>query len=174
MSKTLVTQTNSFKLAADTTFVGLYAQAVSLVLEPDFLALSTAQIALCPSSLRRHAPDQFVPARYFMSLPSILEELAWGEIRISWQSPNSTARAEALELCLAALALEWQVELSCADAVLPLLQREQEGTRGFLSLPLFGLDLLSISQAASARLPATALILPWQIAKEPTHYPVVI
>lgn len=174
MSKILLTQSEPFNLSADTTFLALYAQAVQLVFEPSFAAPASLKIALCPSSLKRHAADQIVPPSYLSSLPSILEHLAWGEISVHWQSPDAIARTEALELCLAALALDWQVELSCADEVLPLLGNEQAGVKGFLSLPMFGLGQLTVTPRASKRLSPTALVLPWQVQPPSSHNRVVI
>lgn len=174
MSKTLLTQSESFKLSPDITFLGLYGSAVTLALEADFSPAPTLCIAICPSSLKRHAPGNAVDSRYVSSLPGILEQVAWGELIVHWQTPNPTARTEALELCLAALALDWRVQLSCADSVLPLLTPTQTGVKGFLSLPMFGLDQLIVSQAAALWLSDTALVLPWQLQSDSIQRRVVL
>ena len=172
MSKILIGQFPPFKLTADVEFLGVYAGAVKMLFEPDFEASPGLCIAVCPSSLKRHAPAQAVDPAWLMSLPAILETLAWGELQVHWQTPELTARVEALELCLAALALEWQVQFSAADQVLSLLAHDAAGVKGFMSLPMFGLEHIGVSKHAAQNL--SQLVLPWQEAPEPRQYRVLI
>ena len=174
MSKILITQNQPFKFPAEIEFLGVYAGAVAVILNSDFAPPPDLRIAICPSSLKRHAPTQAVAASSLLSLPSILEQLAWGELQVHWQTADPIARTEALELCLAALALEWRVGFSAADSVLPMLAPDQAGVKAFQSLPMFGLEYIGISASAAQNLSPTALVLPWQISPAQASRQVVI
>ena len=171
-------------------FVGLYGNASQLA-GADLDAANAAiwetlsayrEVYVCPSAAARRGIDttQASPTRpglRWLSLAGMLEHIAPldGEpraITISLNSDADLARTEALELCLAALALDFEVQLSLRGAGIFGLQRSlaRAGAKGFASLPMFGLAHALIAPADIELLPGIQLLpdslnLPWQLGQ---------
>ncbi len=133
------------------------------------------EVYVCPSAARRRGIEARAeprPGLRWLSLASMLERMApkYGEphgMSVCLASDSDLARTEALELCLAALALDFNVRLSLRGPGILGLQRSlaRAGAKGYASLTLFGLPHASIATAEIAEfqlLPDT-LTVPWQV-----------
>ena len=171
-------------------FIGLYGKASQLA-GADLDAADAAiwetlsayrEVYVCPSAAARRGIDttQANPRRTglrWLSLAGMLESIAPNDgepraITISLNSDSDLARTEALELCLAALALDFDVQLTLRSAGIFGLQRPlaRTGAKGFASLPMFGLGHALIAPAdiellASLKLLPDSLTLPWQLGE---------
>ena len=166
-------------------FIGLYGNA-SILAGAEVNAENTEiwqtlshhqEVYVCPSAARRRGIDavQGNPPRTglrWLSLASMLERMAIksGDARtidVCLASDTDLARTEALELCLAALALDFNVQLSLRGPGVLGLQRSlgRVGAKGYASLGLFGLPhaLISAAEIAESKLLPDALTLPWQL-----------
>ena len=170
-------------------FIGLYGDATNLA-AADFDAQSTliwqtlAQhrdiIYVCPSAAARrgidtaHAHPPQAGLRW-LSLAGMLERIApktGAALGVRLSSDTDLARTEALELCLAALALDFSVQLSLHGPGILGLQRSlaRPGAKGYASLALFGLAHALIAPSElNALAPNTllpdSLSLPWQLGE---------
>ncbi len=177
--------------------IGLYGNASHLA-GADLDAQSAAiwetlsafrEVYVCPSAAARRGIDttQTSPPRpglRWLSLASMLERVAPNDgepraIAVSLNSDSDLARTEALELCLAALALDFNVQLSLRCPGILGLQRSlaRPGAKGFASLPMFGLAHALIAPSeinllVPLSLLADSLALPWQIG-EALHVPLM-
>ena len=167
-------------------FIGLYGNASILAAEElnaenasIWQTLSgQRELYACPSAAARRGIDTTQPPRpglRWLSLAGMLQRLAPDDgepqaIAICLASDCDWARTEALELCLAALALDFEVQLHLRGAGILGLQRSlaRNGAKGYASLALFGLTHAWIASAeiaalAPLQLLADSLSLPWQI-----------
>jgi hypothetical protein len=154
-------------------FIGLYGDAVMLLSQnSDLLAHQTlselshfSELYCCPSAAKRRGIEALPNGVRWLSLPMMLERIASPTLHVQLHQNNSVARTDALELCLAALALDWTVQLSAsANAIAGLARASpQAGAKGFASLPMFGLSHVFIDAEQANSLAADALMLPWQI-----------
>lgn len=169
-------------------FIGLYGDA-SILAAADLDAPRTLiwqtlsqhrEIYVCPSAAARrgidtaHAHPPQAGLRW-LSLAGMLERIApkagapWA-LGVRLSSDTDLARIEALELCLAALALDFRVQLSLYGAGILGLQRSlaRTGAKGYASLAMFGLaHALIAPEEMRALAPLTlspeSLSLPWQL-----------
>ena len=172
-------------------FIGLYGNASVLAaetLDAENAAIwrtlaGYGEVYVCPSAARRRGIDTApaFPARAglrWLSLAGMLERLAPSEgegepsISICLASDCDLARTEALELCLAALALDIKVQLCLRGAGILGLQRSlaRAGAKGYASLAMFGLAHAWIAPAEIASLAPLALLpdslsLPWRLGE---------
>lgn len=171
-------------------FIGLYGNASQLAgadLDAENAAIwetlsAFREVYACPSAAARRGIDttQASPTRQglrWLSLAGMLEHIAPNEgepraITISLNSDADLARTEALELCLAALVLDFEVHLSLRGAGIFGLQRSlaRTGAKGFASLSMFGLAHALIAPAdiellAGLQLLPDSLSLPWQLGE---------
>ena len=171
-------------------FIGLYGNASILAaaeLSADDAAVWQTlcrhdEVYVCPSAARRRGiaiaqPASPRPGLRWLSLASILERLAADDsevaqahsraISVGLITDSDLARTEALELCLAALALDFYVQLSLSGAGIAGLQRSlaRVGAKGYASLAMFGLPhaFIAASEIATFKLTPDALSLPWQV-----------
>ena len=164
-------------------FIGLYG-AASLLAAAELNEDSTliwqtlarhSEVYVCPSAARRRGIDVAQPPRAglrWLSLASMLEHMAprdgapWA-LNVCLVSDSDLARMEALELCLAALALDFNVQLSLRGAGILGLQKSstRAGAKGYGSLAMFGLPhaLIAASEMAAYELASDALYLPWRV-----------
>ena len=169
-------------------FIGLYGNASALAAaDLDVQNLSIWQtlsayreVYVCPSAAARrgidtaHAHPPQAGLRW-LSLAGMLERIApktGASLGVRLSSDTDLARIEALELCLAALALDFSVQLSLHGAGILGLQRSRArtGAKGYASLALFGLAHALIAPSElSALAPNTllpdSLSLPWQLGE---------
>lgn len=173
------------KLATTCDFIGLYGNASILAgteQSPENLSIWQTlsrhqEVYACPSAARRRGIDavQGNPPRTglrWLSLASMLERMTIksGDARtidVCLASDTDLARTEALELCLAALALDFNVHLSLRGPGILGLQRSlgRVGAKGYASLGLFGLPhaLVAAAEIAEFQLLPDALTVPWQV-----------
>jgi hypothetical protein len=154
-------------------FIGLYGDAVMLLSQnSDLRTRQTwselthfSELYCCPSAAKRHGIEALPEGVRWLSLPMMLERIASQTLHVQLHQNNSVARTDALELCLAALALDWTVQLSASANAIPGLARAspQAGAKGFASLPMYGLSHVLIDAEQAKSLAAAALVLPWQI-----------
>ena len=175
-------------------FIGLYGNA-SILAGAELNGENTEiwqtlsrhhEVYVCPSAARRRGIDAVHgnPPRNglrWLSLASMLERMAIKSgaartIGVCLVSDTDLARTEALELCLAALALDFNVQLSLRGPGILGLQRSlgRVGAKGYASLGLFGLPhaLIAASEIAAFELLPDALSLPWQTGVA-THVPLM-
>jgi hypothetical protein len=132
-------------------------------------------IFACPTAAKRRAITLPRAGVEWMSLPGMLERLALGGsfgganagsqcAHVRLLSDCATARMDALEFCLAALALDWHVALSFAPAALAGMQRAspKPGAKGYASLPMYGLDAAWLAPEDADALSADTLVMPWR------------
>ena len=164
-------------------FIGLYGDASWLAaaeLSGDNAAIWQTltrhrEVYVCPSAARRRGIEAEQPPRAglrWLSLASMLEYMAprdgepW-TISVCLASDTDLARTEALELCLAALALDFTVQLSLRGAGILGLQKSlaRAGAKAYASLAMFGLPhaLIAASEMATRELDVDALSLPWRV-----------
>ncbi len=171
-------------------FIGLYGNASALAaaeLDAQGIAIWQTlsqhnEVYVCPSAAGRRGIDtaQANPPRLglrCLSLAGMLERIAskYGEpwaLAVRLSTDSALARTEALELCLAALALDFDVQLSVRGLGILGLQRSlgRAGAKGYASLPMFGLAHALIAPADLALLAPfmllpDALTLPWKLGE---------
>ncbi len=169
-------------------FIGLYGNAAALAadaLDAENAAIchtlsGYAEVYVCPSAAGRRGIDTApaFPARAglrWLSLAGMLERIAPNDggpcsVSICLASDSDLARTEALELCLAALALDFEVQLSLRGAGILGLQKSlaRAGAKGYASLAMFGLAHALIAPSEIASLAPLTLVLdslslPWQL-----------
>ncbi len=173
-------------------FIGLYGDASWLAaaeLNSDNAAIWQTltrhrEVYVCPSAARRRGINVEQPPRAglrWLSLASMLEQIAprdgapW-TISICLASDTDLARTEALELCLAALALDFTVRLSLRGAGILGLQKSlaRAGAKAYASLAMFGLPhaLIAAAEISKYELASDALSLPWRVGT-PTQMPLM-
>lgn|GEM_PF-2633480 len=171
-------------------FIGLYGNA-SILAAADLDAQSASiwetlaqcrEIYVCPSAAARRGIDTTQasaprPGLRWLSLAAMLEHIAPNdgeprEISVSLNSDSYLARIEALELCLAAIALDFSVQLNLRGPGILGLQQSlgNAGAKGYASLAMFGIPHAFIAPAdiallAPFRLLEDALTLPWQLGE---------
>ncbi len=135
------------------------------------------EVYACPSAARRRGIEMAQTASpraglRWLSLASMLERMQRkdGEPRaigVCLTNDSDLARVEALELCLAALALDFDVQLSLRGPGILGLQRSRGrvGAKGYTSLAMFGLPhaLIAAAEIAEIQLLPDALTVPWQV-----------
>jgi hypothetical protein len=161
-------------------FIGLYGEAVKLLAqENDPLAdQALRELAMhlelfcCPSAAKRRGIDSLPFGVRWLSLPMMLERIEGQTLHVLLQKDSALARTDALELCLAALALDWSVQLSVSATAIAGLMRApaQVAAKGFASLPMFGLQHIFIDAEQAEHLADAALMLPWRVGiATPAH-----
>ncbi len=171
--------------------IGLYGNASILAADDDLDAQNQViwqtlagyrEIYVCPSAAARRGIDttQANPPRSglrWLSLAGMLERIVPNAgkplaLGVCLSSDSYLARTEALELCLAAIAMDFNVQLSLrGDGILGLSRSlERAGTKGFASLAMFGLaHALIAPKETQALAPLTllpdSLHLPWQLGE---------
>jgi hypothetical protein len=166
-------------------FIGLYGDACALAgtelsaAEESCWTILTAcgGVHACPSAAARRRSDGQKPGPkdklIYQSLPAMLMRLgadpAAQSLNVVLQTDSVLARVESLELCLAALALDWQVALSLSgEGINGLMHtRAQPGAKGFASLSMYGLKHAFVSPKDIQNLAINALTLPWLAAIAP-------
>jgi hypothetical protein len=119
--------------------IGAFGLAIPQLIEQ----APNGNIHYCPSSAARH--NATVPAHWRpMSLPNMLESLKAPQnlgVRITLEQDDPLARADAMDVLLAALALDLPAELWLPKQAWDGLYRDapKPGGKAFASLPLFGL-----------------------------------
>ena len=169
-------------------FIGLYGYASILAAEE--LNAENASIwqtlsglremYVCPSAAARRGIDTTQPPRTglrWLSLAGMLQRLAPNDgepraVAVCLASDSDLARIEALELCLAALALDFDVQLTLSGAGILGLQKSlaRAGAKGYASLAMFGLPHALIAPSEIAALAPHTLLpdtlsLPWQLGE---------
>jgi hypothetical protein len=154
-------------------FIGLYGEAVTLLLQNNDLPTRRiwselaiySELFCCPSAAKRRGIEGLPKGVRWLSLPMMLERINSHTLHVQLRQNNVLARTDALELCLAALALDWTVQLSVSASAIPGLTRAsaQAGAKGFASLPMFGLAHAFIEAEQGEHLATDALVLPWQM-----------
>ena len=181
------------KLKGSCDFIGLYGNASILAgaeQSPENLSVwqtlcRHTDVFVCPSAARRRGIDVQVnpprPGLRWLSLTSMLGRIALKNgaaqtIGVCLVSDSDLARMEALELCLAALALDFDVQLSLRGPGILGLQRSlaRVGAKGYASLAMFGLPHALIAPADLAEFQPLpdALTVPWQLDIE-AHAPLM-
>ena len=170
-------------------FIGLYGNASALAaadLDAQNLSIwqtlsAYQEVYVCPSAAGRRGIDAAPPnppprGLRWLSLAGMLERMTPHDcepqaISVRLSSDSDLARTEALELCLAALALDFDVQLSLRGPGILGLQRSlaRAGAKGYASLTMFGLAYALIAQKEISALPFTllpeSLSLPWQLGE---------
>ena len=142
---------------------------------PEFTA--TARLACQSAAKRRGLSD--LPGVNWLSLPLMLErwqqdaislfsktqhgvtlDLRSAKLMVELTSTTPILVQEAIELALAALALDWNVQLYLTDDAAPILSNtEAPGhAKAFASLPMYGLLAAHVSPEAVLSLGASTLI----------------
>lgn len=156
-----------------------YSDALLMCAEPaESDKFPTTQRLACPSAASRRGLIH-LPGVERLSLPLMLEQWQHEPITLFSRSQNAVTLdlsaskliveltssepvlvQEAIELALAGLALDWEVQLYLNDAAAPTLHSidARSHAKPYASLPIFGLLAAHVSPAAALRLGSTTLL----------------